>query len=359
MRLFNIQWLGSRLSFGLSLICCIVSLQAPAQTAEMGEGKVGTFSGDIVAKHPAWFKESFLDFGDDIAEAADKGKRLVLYFYQMGCPYCNQLWAHNMAVDGIEQEFRSKFDVVAINMWGDQEVITVAGKSFTEKQLARALDVDFTPTLQFYDEKKQQVLRLNGYLPPKRFKQALQYASGKHDLGQTFSEFTASQVPLNGVLTRTEPFIMETYKGLINRKQKPASKPLAVLFEQPNCPGCEQFHDVTLKHEDTRQLLSAMDVVQLNALNDGPLIKPNGEISSAKQWAQDLKINYYPSIVFFDESGEQVMLMDAYFRNFHTQSILAYVLEKGYETEPSFQRYISARADHFVEQGIDVDIWAE
>ena len=37
--------------------------------------------------------------------------------------------------------------------------------------------------------------------------------------------------------------------------------------------------------------------------------------------------------------------------------IFAYVLDGGYKTQPSFQRWLSARADHLREQGKDVDIW--
>jgi hypothetical protein len=33
------------------------------------------------------------------------------------------------------------------------------------------------------------------------------------------------------------------------------------------------------------------------------------------------------------------------------------VLSRAYRTEPSFQRYISARAEALRERGIDVDIW--
>ncbi len=129
-----------------------VLAQSSGETAAPGQGE---YRGAIDATHPLWFKESFLDFSEDIDEAAADGKRLALYFWQAGCPYCNRLWEHNMAVDEIAEVFQAKFDVVAINMWGDQEVVTVAGRQFTEKQLARALDVDFTPTLLFYDEQKK------------------------------------------------------------------------------------------------------------------------------------------------------------------------------------------------------------
>jgi len=37
---------------------------------------------------PKWFKESFLDIREDVDEAAESEKRIILYFYQDGCPYC-------------------------------------------------------------------------------------------------------------------------------------------------------------------------------------------------------------------------------------------------------------------------------
>ena len=40
---------------------------------------------------PAWFTETFLEFPEDVREAARGGKRLMLYFGQDGCPYCKEL----------------------------------------------------------------------------------------------------------------------------------------------------------------------------------------------------------------------------------------------------------------------------
>ena len=48
---------------------------------------------------------------------------------------------------------------------------------------------------------------------------------------------------------------------------------------------------------------------------------------------------------------------EAWFRRFHTQSMMDYVLSGAHRDEPSFQRYISARAEAIRERGIDVDIW--
>ena len=87
---------------------------------EVSVGKVGEFLGSKNATHPAWFKESFLDLEEDIAEATENNKRLVIYFWQPGCPYCDQLWTDNFAEQKVVDEFRGNFDVVALNMWGDR-----------------------------------------------------------------------------------------------------------------------------------------------------------------------------------------------------------------------------------------------
>jgi hypothetical protein len=42
---------------------------------------------------------------------------------------------------------------------------------------------------------------------------------------------------------------------------------------------------------------------------------------------------------------------------FHTQGVLYYVLSEAYKKQPSFQRFLSEYADHFREQGRNVDIW--
>ena len=94
---------------------------------------------------PSWFKESFLDLKEDVAEAAQAGKRLLLYFYQDGCPYCARLLQDNFGNRDIAEKTRRNFDVVAINIWGDREVTGLDGKTLTEKQFARKLGVQYTP----------------------------------------------------------------------------------------------------------------------------------------------------------------------------------------------------------------------
>jgi hypothetical protein len=62
-------------------------------------------------------------------------------------------------------------------------------------------------------------------------------------------------------------------------------------------------------------------------------------------------------VVLFDPQTGEVIRSEAFFMQFHTAAIFDYLLSGAYKAEPSFQRYLSARAERIRAQGKDVDIW--
>ena len=343
------------LSIGGRIILASLLLVA-VQVLLADEEKIGSFSGAKPTTHPTWFKESFLDFEEDIAEAAAQGKRLVLYVYQSGCPYCNALVQHNFAQRDIAQTTRDYFDLVTINMWGDREVIQVGGQSFTEKTLAEALKVQFTPTLLFFNEAGKVVLRVNGYYPPDAFRAALEYARTHTNQSSSFNEFISTLPSVNResgslhneVFFASPPFNLSARDG----------RPLAVFFEQSHCLECDTFHQKVLSQPIVRSQVEKLKVVQLDLWSDIPIVTPDGRSTTAREWARELDVGFAPTVVLFDASGAEVVRLEAAFQTFHTQGIFRYVLERAYEQQPSFQRYLSLHADHLREQGYDVDIWS-
>jgi len=115
-----------------------------------------------------------------------EGKRLMLVFHQSGCPYCNAFVERNLAQKDIEETLKTKFDVIELNMWGDREVVSVGGETYSEKEFAKALNVQFTPTIVFLNEQGKLALRLNGYYGPDRFRLALEYVTNKMEEQQAF-----------------------------------------------------------------------------------------------------------------------------------------------------------------------------
>lgn len=319
---------------------------------------MGEYRGARDAEHPAWFKESFLELEEDIAEAAAAGRRLVLYFWQPGCPYCAELIQNNFAQRDISDAMQEHFDVVAINMWGDREVVQVGGRSFTEKTLAEALHVNYTPTLMFFGESGRVVLRLDGYVPPERFRLAMNYTSARLESEQDFRDFVAANevAPAEGVLHAQE-FFQDAPYDLAGVVEEGRATALAVYFEQKQCSACDALHQNILTDPSTRELAARFHAIQLDMWSDTPVTRPDGTRTTARQWAADLGLSYAPSIVFFDSAGKEVMRIDAFLKTFHVQSVFDYILGESYREQPNFQRFIAARAEELREQGVDVDIW--
>lgn len=352
------QKLTSRLLLvSVPLFALLIGNILMSSVAIGAEKKTGTFYGNKTTEYPAWFKESFLDFQEDVAEAKAAGKRLMVIFHQDGCPYCNALVERNLAQKDIEQLVRKKFDVIALNMWGDREIVSIGGKQYTEKKFAEALKVQFTPTIIFFNEQGKVILRLNGYLPPRRFKVALNFVSQHKEKEIKYRDYVAANVPpgKTGKLNKEDFFSSPPYN--LTRKGGNKTRPLAIFFEQKDCPNCDTLHTKVLVAKDTRAIIKQFDSVQLDMWSNTPVISHQGKKTTARQLAKDLDIKYAPTIVLFNEKGEEVIRSEAFFKHFHTQGIFAYVTTGGYKKQPSFQRWLNARAEHFIEQGKDVDIW--
>jgi len=320
----------------------------------------GRFLGAEESEPPAWFRQSFLDFDEDVREAATNHKRVMLYFHQANCPYCSLLVKENFTRPDIVAAMQKNLESIAVNMWGDREVIAADGKHYTEKSLAATLKVNYTPTLIFLDEQGDIALRLNGYYPPERFQLALDYVTGHKEKELSFHEYLASRMTdakATGGL-HPEPFFLPPPYALA-RDRLSASRPLAVFFEQADCTDCNRLHEQILADPDTRALVEQFESVQLDMAANTPVITPGGQRTTASAWAGDLNLGYAPSIVFFDRQGKEVMRIDAFLKTFHVQSVFDYVLQEAYLREPSFQRFISERAGRLRDKGIDVDIWSD
>ncbi|MGA7596131.1 MAG: thioredoxin fold domain-containing protein [Gallionella sp.] len=331
-------------------LCAILGLTSMTAIAAEKAG----FRGAGQFSVPVWFKHSFLDMPDDVAEASRSGKRLLIYFGQDGCPYCAELFNTNFSQPHIVDYTRRHFDAIDMNIWGDREVTDFSGNRLTEKQLAVNLRVWFTPTLLLIDEKGQIVLRINGYYPPHQFLAALKYAGEKQERIMTFSEYYArlAPPPSNGVLN-PEPFFSKPTRKL---DRIASAKPLAVFFEQKDCAGCDRMHRNILHDPGTLRLIRNFDVIQLDRWARTPVVTPDGRLTTARDWANELGIAYVPSAVVFD-AGKEVIRIEAFLKSFHFQLVLDYVSSGAYKEQPNLQRFIRARADALRERGVAVDIW--
>ena len=322
------------------------------QTFAKSEGELA--AGLINPGHeekPAWFKVSFLDLFEDISEAADNNKRLMVYYYQDGCPYCKKLLEDNFSQRNISNKTQQYFDVVAINLWGDQEVI-VGDKIYTEKEFAEALKVQYTPTLLFFNEENKIVFRANGYYPPEKFSALLDYIGKKQESKLSYQDYmiAVNPQPSTGRLHND----INTVNSLTDLSDQ--NKPLLVMFEQRKCDACDELHLDILNRKESVALLSGFNVVVLDMWSNELITSPAGEKIKIRDWAKKLNVKYAPSLLFFNNKGKEIIRTDAYLKAFHTQTVMDYVSSGAYRTQSNFQRFVDQRADHLREQGVEVNL---
>lgn len=303
---------------------------------------------------PSWFKESFLDVREDIAEAKAVNKRAILYFYQDGCPYCAKLLRDNFGNTDIANFTQQHFEVIALNLWGDKEVVDLSGNKTTEKAFAQQLKVQFTPTLLCLDESGNAVLRANGYYTPEKFQQALNYVAGKHEGKGSFAEYLAQKKPrVEPVL---EPIAATLPKPLKLQEARNSGRALVVLFEKADCgEPCAELRGI-LKRKEIAIALSNLDVAMVDPSDDSLLQTPNSKVLKASEWAKNLAIHYSPSLVFFDSLGAEVFRNEAYFKAFHVHGALDYVTTGAYRWQPEFQRFLQQRREILQQRGLAVDL---
>jgi thioredoxin-related protein len=293
-------------------------------------------------EHPAWFKESFLDLPHDLEEAVAAGKRgILIYFGQSRCPYCKMLLQQNFGQADIETYTRRHFDVVPIDIWGMQELTDFEGRVLTEREYALREGTNFTPSLLFYDAKGKLALRLRGYYPPYTLRAALEYVADGHYERESFNAYLArgdSGLSFEPGDLIEEPFFIPPPQNL-DRSRVRGERPLLVFFERGDCHACDVLHTQPVRERAIRDLFYRFDTVQLDMRADTPVITPDGRRTTARQWAEELGLFYAPSLLFFDETGREILRVDSVVRFFRLRNVLNYVLSKGYLDEPDYQRW--------------------
>jgi thioredoxin-related protein len=156
---------------------------------------------DGLYKEP-WFRESFLELGDDLEAARKDGKRLVVMWELKGCPYCKETHFVNFARPEIADYVKSNFEILQLNIIGSRKVTDFDGSEISEKELAARYGVRFTPTFQFFPESskglnerapdKREVARAAGYLEPDDFLAMFRYVREKAYESKSFRDYLRS-----------------------------------------------------------------------------------------------------------------------------------------------------------------------
>ena len=341
----------------LSLLMSTFILPVTSVIAEAPKPKMGKVLGIADVVIPDYFKDSFLDFREESAEAADAGKHMLVFADLKGCPYCAQMLKDNFVKsekEGGNKEFIKKnFDSIHIDIKGSREVAFNEETEVTEAELAKVLQVTFTPTLLFMNANNKVVARVNGYRSPREFRQVLNYVKEKAYEKTDFPSYRLAHLN-DSVYTLLDH---EAFKKTTDlEKEYKSDKPLMILFEDKTCDECNNFHQQILDLPETKKLLKALTVVRLDALSGQQIIDINGNKTTAGEWLKKEGISYRPAVLFFAEGKERARLTGL-IKSFHFQQLLSYMGLKKYHEYEDFIAYGEEYTKKILESGKDVDIW--
>ena len=151
------------------------------------------------------------------------------------------------------------------------------------------------------------------------------------------------------------------------KEAESAGKQLVILFEQKGCPYCKEIHRVNLQiPEVVNYIRENFHVVQMNLWGDKEATDLDGEILTEKKLGRKWGVQFTPTLIFLPLnvpanaiSGRdaKVWTLLGYWKPFHFKHSFQYVKEKGFETEPNFQRWLQSKAEHYEKEGKTVKIW--
>lgn len=330
-----------------------IAMAAETSPDEMSDAELDAIAQEFDDKpvdaisHPEWFKVSFLDLREDHAEARSAGKTLVVYFGQKHCAYCKALLEVNFGLTDIVGYTRRHFEIVPVDIWGTQEMTDMQGISLTEREFAVREGTNFTPSLVFYGPEGNEVLRLRGYYPPYQFRAALEYVADGHYQTELFRDYLARAQPgeifEDGGLNHHPAFMPGPMA--LDRTAVAAERPLIVVFEQADCHACDLLHSALLSRPDLSAKLDDFEVVQLGLWSDTPVLTPQGERLTAREWAERLGLFYAPTLMFFDEWGKEIIRVDSVIKLYRLNGVIDYVLSEGYQHEPNYLRWREVQRD--------------
>ena len=318
-----------------------ISLGGLAHAKSMVDPAVDDQRLDEALSLPDWFKQSFFDIQEDLSEANSGRRGLIIYFGQSFCPYCKAHLKNNWERKDIVAYTRANFDVIAINTRGSRPVIDLNGKEYSEKMFSARYKANFTPTILFFDDAGKLSLKLSGYRKPYQFRAALEFVADHHHRNETFRNYLARAEGAESfgqdTINENDIFSIPPYDLATLKK----GKPFAVFFEERQCHSCDVLHAGPLSHVAIVKELKELNSVQLDMWSSTPVITPHGKKTTAKEWADILALDYAPTIIFYDESGDEIIRVDSVVGFFRLQNVLRYVNTRAYRTQPSFQLWRS------------------
>jgi thioredoxin-related protein len=301
--------------------------------------------------YPSWFKKDpFLELDVELYKARQAGKKgLMVLYTTKGCSYCDVFIQKSLGDPLIAAMVQAQFDAVGLEIFDDKGMVDPSGTNMSVKKFASFEGVEFSPTLLFYGEGGERLLKVTGYQSPTRFKQILGYLAGEYyktvSLASYFRKYAENNAATTLSTSSREDSLFGKPPHILQRNYFTASQPMMVLFEATACEECNNFHDKVLAEKEVRDALAKFKVIRLDANDDKTIVlAPDGSRITPVQWYKKIGFSRLPALVFIDEKGNEVLKTDALILKQRMMNCVNYVLEKAYEKNWTYQRFARSKA---------------
>jgi thioredoxin-related protein len=329
----------------VSLIILILGFSS-YQVEAIEPGKV---TGGTSFQTPDWFKDSFLEIAEDVEEATESGKHVLLFFHLNNCPYCSITVNEQFQKEPLKSFMQEHFDSIEINIKGDREIALSEDVSLTERELAKYLKIRGTPNILLLNSDNKVVLRLAGYRSLPALQQAFNFVQQKAYLDTSFAEFKRRNMQYGKYQFIADPLI-ETVSDFSTIKQ-----PVALLIEDNDCNECATFHNKLINRSAIREQLEHYRFIRIDSKSDDLITDFNGRRISPKDWVDELNITYRPGLLLFDE-GKEVARLQSMLFPFHFEHFLRFGLNKNHQKYSRYGKLMRERQKILFAQGIDTNV---
>ena len=111
-----------------------------------------------------FFQATFGDFNEELALARKQSKRGILIFFELDdCPFCHRMKQTVLNQPAVQDWYRERFLIFAVDIEGETEVADFQGTAMTAKDFAfRVNRIRATPVFVFYDLEGAPMVRYTG-----------------------------------------------------------------------------------------------------------------------------------------------------------------------------------------------------
>ena len=110
-----------------------------------------------------FFTPTLGDLQAELGDAQQAGKQAAFVMYMRDdCPYCERMKKNILSRPDVQDWYRQRFAVLAVDIKGAVPISDFGGRATTEKAFALAQGVKYTPVIMFYDLNGKPLTRVDG-----------------------------------------------------------------------------------------------------------------------------------------------------------------------------------------------------